>query len=55
MDKFLNDLMSQFEENQKALERMQRQQSELKKRLDDMAAERKKLFGDLPTPSRRGP
>jgi beta-lactamase regulating signal transducer with metallopeptidase domain len=52
LGKKLNDLMDQYERNQRAIQQMQRQQADLKKMLDKLAAEEKKRGDDLPVPRR---
>jgi septal ring factor EnvC (AmiA/AmiB activator) len=55
LEKRMRDMMDQYERTQRDIEKMQKQQADIKKMLDDLAAEHKRLGGDQPTPSRRGP
>jgi hypothetical protein len=55
IEKQIKDMTDQYERTQKDIEKMQKQQSDIKKMLDQLTEAQKKLSGDLPTPSRRGP
>jgi hypothetical protein len=55
IEKQIKDMTDQYERTQKDIEKMQKQQADIKKMLDQLAEAQKKLSGDQPTPSRRGP